>query len=144
MALKRKLGILGGYYVSAHRRRMDFYSWKWRLFIILLAALLALFINDYLQTKYELAVVYQVNPAGALQEVDYTLAQKLFNWFMTGTLFGIVVLAVMYEGEFIIGLFKIVSRFEKQAERQVGTRIGRAFATRPGQAKRKAVKQRKK
>ena len=56
--IRKRIGILRGYYVSAHRSRMDFYSWKWRLIVILAAVLTALFVNDYLQAKYASTAVY--------------------------------------------------------------------------------------
>ncbi|MEM4255043.1 MAG: hypothetical protein QXR53_01805 [Candidatus Norongarragalinales archaeon] len=128
--------ILRGYYISAHRQRMDFFNWKWRLFVILLASLLVLFINDYLQAKYVGTVAFEAKADGSLEAAAYAMPDKLFNWFMTGVLFGIVALAVLYEGEFILGLRKMIARFEKQAE----TQFGRVAGVR----QRKAVKQRRK
>ncbi|MFH1056330.1 MAG: hypothetical protein V1717_00840 [Candidatus Micrarchaeota archaeon] len=130
MAFRKRMGVLKGYYVSAHRRRMDFYSWKWRVFLILLAGLIALFVNDYLQVKYAAVVPFEAKADGTLEATSYTMAARLFNWFMTGVLFGIITLAIMYEGEFILGLNKMVSKFEKQVFHP--------------KVKRKAVKQRKK
>src|SRR3989344_3410070 len=112
MVLK-KLRVLRGYYVSAHKMRTDFFNWKWRLFIILIAALALLFINDYLQYKYTSAIVQEIQPDGTLAAADYALSGKLFNWFMTGVLFGIIALAALYEGEFILGLRKMAKSLEK-------------------------------
>lgn len=141
MAFK-KLGVLKNYYVSAHGIRRDFYNWKWRLFVALLAALVILYVNDYLQDKYALTVVYNVNPQGGILPADYTLAGKIFNWFMTGTLFGIVLLAALYEGEFILGLRKMMNRVERNAERAVGKAFSMPMAPSASRG-RKAVKPRK-
>ncbi len=136
MGFRKKLGVLKNYYMSAHGIRRDFFNWKWRLFVILLAALLVLFVNDYLQGKYAGTAVIAISPDGTADAAPYTLPDKLFNWFMTGMLFGIVALAVLYEGEFILGLRRMVVHFEKQAERGVQRALG-------GQ-RRKNVKHRKK
>ena len=155
MSLSKKLGTMRGYYISAHRRRMDFYSWKWRLLVILTAALLALFVNDYLQAKYAGAIVFTLNPDGSgLAPAGYAMADKLFYWFMTGVLFGIVALAVLNEGEFILGIRKMLKKIgseERKVEREVGREVegGLKSAFRLGgkpqpAAKRKAVKSRKK
>lgn len=147
MATGRRLKILRGYYISAHRTRMDFYSWKWRLFVILLAGLAILFINDYLQTKYVGTVAFEAKADGSLEAASYTVGDKLFNWFMTGMLFGIVALAILYEGEFILGLRKMVVRFEKQAGRGVERTLrgeGNSHPLLQGGQRRKNVKQRRK
>lgn len=135
MAFK-KLGVLKNYYLSANGIRRNFYSWKWRLFVALLAALVILSVNEYLQTKYAATAVLQINADGNAGEAPYTLPDKMFNWFMTGVLFGIVALAVLYEGEFILSLRRMIARFERNAERGVE----KAF----GAQRRKNVKQRRK
>ncbi len=137
MSFSKKLGVLKNYYLSAHGIRRDFYNWKWRLFIIFLACLVILFINDYLQGKYVATVAFEAKADGTLEAASYAFADKLFNWFMTGVLFGIIALAVLYEGEFILGLRKMISKFEKQAQSQVGRMAGL-------KQRRKNVKQRKK
>ncbi len=141
MAFK-KLGVLKNYYISAHGIRRDFYNWKWRLFVALLAALVILYINDYVQDKYALTAVYHVNPQGGLAPADYTLSGKIFNWFMTGMLFGIIALAVLYEGEFILGLRKMINHFEHDAGRAVGNAFSPPAAPVSPRG-RKAVKPRK-
>ena len=144
MVLK-KLKTLKAYYIFAHRKRVDFYSWKWRLFIILFAALLALFINDYLQAKYASSVVFEIREDGSLQAAEYALSDKLFNWFMTGILFGIIAHAVLNEGEFLLGLNRMIKTIEKSAGKEVGAearRLGLSEGKTKG--KRKAVKSGKK
>ena len=141
MAFSKKIKTLRGYYVSAHEKRMQFYSWKWRLFAVLLAVLIVLFVNDYLQAKYAPTVVYTLSPDGSISPASYTLADKLFNWFMTGVIFGIIALAILYEGEFLLGINKMIKAWEKQAGKNVQkTFSGISFAN----PKRKDVKPRKK
>jgi len=147
MGFRKKLGVLKNYYASAHGIRRDFFNLKWRLFVILLAALLVLFVNDYLQNKYAATAVIAISPDGTADAAPYALPDKLFNWFMTGVLFGIVALGVLNEGEFILGLRRMIMRFERDAERGVKRALrgeGNSHPLLQGGQRRKNVKQRKK
>lgn len=111
--MRKRLGEILKYYSIAHVKRAEWYSWKWRLFCILLALFAIAFVNDYLQTKY---LGYEIRnlQEGVFVTTTLSLADKLFYWFMTGFLFGVIALAILYEGEFILGLRKIVREFEKE------------------------------
>lgn len=149
MAFRKKIGVLRDYYVSAHKRRMNYFNLKWRLFVILLAVASILVVNDYVHDKYALAVVYNVDPqGGGLNPAGYTLAGKMFDWFMTGVLFGIVALGVLNEGEYVIALRKIAAELERGAEKTVektvGLGVAKNIAKAFGQGGRKNVKRPKK
>ncbi|HIH20364.1 TPA: hypothetical protein HA244_03795 [Candidatus Micrarchaeota archaeon] len=146
MVQPSKLSVLKGYYISAHSRRRDFYNWKWRVFLIFLAVLTVLFVNDYLQAKYVDTAVNKINADGSITAAPYAIADRLFYWFMTGVLFGVVALAVLNEGEFILGLRRMVrslAKGERQAESRAGRLLGKMGSTLSG-GKRKKVKQRTK
>ncbi len=125
MSVRRNLSVLKGFYISAHSRRRDFFSWKWRLFVMLLVAAVALVINDYVHDKYALAAAYTIDPQTG-GTTEFVLADKLFNWFMTGTLFGIIALAALYEGEFVLGLRKMIRQVGKGAA-EAGKSLGKTF-----------------
>ncbi|PIO06298.1 hypothetical protein COT29_01795 [Candidatus Micrarchaeota archaeon CG08_land_8_20_14_0_20_59_11] len=94
-------------------------SWKWRIIAILLAGVGVSFVYNYLVGKYtRLVNVEGIEP--------FILSDKLFYWFMTGVLFGIIALAVMYEGEFFVVLRRAVKAAEKEANSRVKALVGSA------------------
>ena len=105
------------YYADTRTSVAEATSWKWRVIVILLAGVAASFVYDYLMDKY----TRLVNVEGI---APFILSEKLFYWFMTGTLFGIVVLAIMYEGEFFVVLRRAVKAAEKEANSRVKALIG--------------------
>ena len=112
MVLK-KLKKFSGYYSIAHSQRVKMSSPKWRIILILIAVSIVLIANEYLQANYS-TVVYANGKSRFLPET-------LFNWFMTGTAFGILILALMYEGEFILALRKTVNEIESNAKEKIAS-----------------------
>lgn len=105
MAVRRKLQGLSNAYSAIQARRVASFNWKWRVFVILLALSAMFTVREYLDWKYFQA--FATESLGA-----FVLADKLFYWFMTGFFFGVIALALLYEGELIIGLWKGVKHFE--------------------------------
>jgi hypothetical protein len=118
-----KIKMLTSFYLLAHKRRQEWANWKWRLFAILVTLIIMLYVNDYLQRNYYTAVSF-VKPGGGA--AAFVLADKLFYWFATGVIIGLVAMALIYEGEFMLALLKfargIESEFNKDA-RTVGKGI---------------------
>lgn len=81
--------------------------------VLLTAALLAL-IYEYLTNKYFYGLAY--TPIGG-EPVFFVLSEKLFAWFVTGTIFGAVMLFLVFEGEFVLGLVKLARAIESEAEK---------------------------
>ncbi len=127
MAVKKKLNSLAGYYTSLQKQRVQWFSWKWRVIVILLALSVSAYVYDLLGEKYFHFVEI---PSGA-----FLLSEKLFSWFMTGFLFGILTLGLMYEGELLINWKRLFNDFENEAERLVGVK--------PKKKKRRALKKKK-
>lgn len=92
------------FYGVAHRSRSTWYNLKWRAIVILLVGILIIFVQDYLNAKYALPVLYNGR--------ETLLSEKLFYWFMTGLFAGLISFALLFEGEFILG----VRRLHKQME----------------------------
>lgn len=113
MAFKR-LKKYASFYKIAHAERAKLYHLKWRVFFILLAASAMIIVNDYLQSRYPYTVY------DALKATTFPLADKLFSWFATGVLFGIIAFAVMNEGEFLLNLRGFVHFIEQEAMKVVG------------------------
>ncbi len=101
------------FYSIAHHRRVQLYHWKWRLFFILLTASVMVLIYEYLQGRYPYGVY------DAIKGVKFLLSERIFEWFSIGVIFGVVSLAIMYEGEFIFGVRKLVHHFEGQTREWV-------------------------
>ena len=110
MVLK-KIKKFSSYYLAAHSQRLKLTHPTWRLFFVLAVAVGVLFVNDYLQVNY--AAVVEAN--GKLRY----LPDALFNWFMTGLVLGILTLALLYEGEFILSLKHMVKDFEGEAGEKI-------------------------
>ena len=108
--------MLTSYYLLAHKRRQEWANWKWRVFAILVVLAVMFFVNDYLQANYYTTVTF-VKPSG--EPTAFVLADKLFYWFATGAILGLVAMALIYEGEFILALMKfargIDGEFDKDA-----------------------------
>ena len=106
MAVRRRLSGLSSAYSAIQARRAALFNWKWRVFVILLTLSVMFIVREYLDWKY--FHVFATESLGA-----FLLADKLFYWFMTGLFFGVISLALLYEGELILGLWKGVKHFEE-------------------------------
>ena len=105
------------YYAATRTGAAEATSWKWRVIVILLAGIGASFVYDYLVGKY----TRLVNVEGI---APFILSDRLFYWFMTGVLFGIITLAIMYEGEFFVVLRRAVKAAEKEANARIRALVG--------------------
>ena len=95
---------------------------KWRIFVILVSIILLLYVNDYLHDKYSTYAMTAGHPE------PFLISEKLFYWFVTGFMFGIIVISVMFEGEFLLGLRKWIREIEAGAEQEIrnaGKKIGK-------------------
>ncbi|MBI5635552.1 hypothetical protein HY993_01150 [Candidatus Micrarchaeota archaeon] len=45
----------------------------------------------------------------------YFVVEKVFYWFMAGFFVGALALAVMYEGDFLIGLWKLGRKIDEES-----------------------------
>ncbi len=45
----------------------------------------------------------------------YFVIEKVFYWFMAGFFVGALALAVMYEGDFLIGLWRLGKKIEEES-----------------------------
>ncbi len=111
-----KIKMLTAYYLLAHKRRQEWANWKWRIFAILLVLVVLFYVNDYLQNNYYATVSF-IKPNG--ETAAFVLADKLFYWFATGLLLGMISLAIIYEGEFVLALIKLARGIEGQFEDNV-------------------------
>ena len=114
--VRERLKKLAKYYRMSTPTRAEWHSTTWRIIVILLAVVLCIYINDYLQGKYFQAIEI---PTGM-----FILADKLFSWFMTGAIFGMLLVGLMYEGEFIIGLNKLTRNLEADAQTELNKMFG--------------------
>jgi hypothetical protein len=113
--------MLTAYYMLAHKRRQEWANWKWRIFAILVVAAIMIYVNDYLQHNYYTTVSF-LKPSG--ETAAFVLADKLFYWFATGVIIGLVAMALIYEGEFMLALLKFARGVESEFERGFGA-VGR-------------------
>lgn len=104
------------YYKFGHAQRKPWANVKWRVAITLLAVAGLLATQDYLYGKYGVLSTAYSPP--------FVLADKLFYWFVTGFLFGVIAFALITEGEYLLGLWKIAKSME-QLEKGVVRGIAR-------------------
>ncbi len=100
-------------YQVAHQTRASWYHLQWRLFAVLVSAAAIGVIYNYLFFKFPMF----------LPEYGTFLGERYFYWFMLGTLFGIVSLAAVFEGEFILGVRKVTHEIESEARSELGTTL---------------------
>jgi len=120
------MGEVADLYSQVQEKRARQFNWQWRLFVVLVAVAAMLVVNDYLTGKY--SQVFQSDSLGV-----FVLSDKLFYWFATGFLCGVLALTMMNEGEVFSALWRVARDFERQAEETVGVRP----------AKRRVAKRRK-
>jgi len=106
--MMQRLRKYTSFYKIAHNQRVKLYHLKWRLFMMLLVAAAMILIYEYLQGRYPYGVY------DAIKETKFLLSERIFEWFAIGVIFGVVALAVMYEGEFILSIRRLVKHFEQQ------------------------------
>ncbi len=104
----RRLKKYTSFYKIAHNQRVQLYHLKWRIFMMLLTAAAMILIYEYLQGRYPYGVY------DAIKGTKFLLADRVFEWFAIGVIFGVVTLAALYEGEFILSVRRLVKHFEQQ------------------------------
>ncbi|PIO03833.1 hypothetical protein COT57_00130 [Candidatus Micrarchaeota archaeon CG09_land_8_20_14_0_10_55_25] len=126
----KKLGGLLDYYTYLGRKRVQYFSWKWRVIVILLALSVSAYVYDLLNEKYFFFV--EAGSQGA-----FLLSDKLFSWFMTGFLFGVLALGLLYEGELLVNWRRLF--------RDVEGGVGEFLGVKPAgnKAKRRPLKKKK-
>lgn len=127
VAVKRKLKSLMEYYSAIQKKRVVWFSWKWRVIVILLSVSISAMVYDLLENRYFFWVETPVQA--------FLLSDKLFSWFMTGFLFGILTLGLLYEGELLINWRRLFRDLENEAETLIGLK--------PVKKKRKQLKKKK-
>ena len=103
-----RLKKYASFYKIAHNQRVKLYHLKWRLFFILLTASAMVLVYEYLQGRYPYGVY------DAIKGVKFMLADRIFEWFSIGVIFGVIALSMLYEGEFILSIRGLVKHFEQQ------------------------------
>lgn len=122
---RTKMGQLGAYYSIANRKRAELTSAKWRITVIALVLIAILVVHTHLNNKYGADYVstgiQTIN--GVAEETGYVVLEKVFYWFMAGFFVGALALAVMYEGDFIIGLWRLGRKLEQESLKKIQKNI---------------------
>ncbi len=120
----KKLEALSDYYAYLRRKRVQYFSWKWRVIVILLALSISAYVYDLLNAKYFFFV-----EAGSQA---FLLSDKLFSWFMTGFLFGVLTLGLLYEGELLVNWRRLFRDVEDSVGELLGVKpVGKKAKRRP-------------
>jgi hypothetical protein len=107
--MRKRIKRFFHYYRIANRNRWDWISWKWRVFAVLVAAVVILYVSDYLTGKY-FGIATTMGHAA-----PFIISEKIFYWFMTGFFLGMIVVTLIFEGEFVLGIRKLARHLEKEA-----------------------------
>ncbi|MBI5229191.1 hypothetical protein HY991_03705 [Candidatus Micrarchaeota archaeon] len=116
MSFRKKFRDFSRIYRMTHAFRRDWLSWKWRVFIILLTILVVVTVYQYL------LVTYTGNASTVGHPESFSIPEKLFNWFMTGFLIGAVAVALIIEGEFLLGVRRVAKALYRE-EKKAGKKI---------------------
>ncbi len=95
------------YYKHANVNRRNLTSLKWRVLVVLLLIVVMVVVREHLTGKY--LAEFSANP------LAYLVLDKVYYWFVAGVIIGIGFSWLLYEGEFVIALYKLVARIESQA-----------------------------
>ncbi|OIO26153.1 hypothetical protein AUJ14_02500 [Candidatus Micrarchaeota archaeon CG1_02_55_22] len=109
MSKLKKLKKFAGYYGEANRARTQHSSGKWRILVVLLLISTILVVKDYLSDKY--IAEFAENP------IAYLVLDKVLYWFVSGIMVGIAFSWLMFEGEFMIAVWRIGKQLEGNAIR---------------------------
>lgn len=111
-----KLKNFLGLYRHANQHRRTLTSLKWRAFAVLLLISFMLVIKEYLTQKY--LAEFAENP------LAYLILDKVYYWFIAGTIIGIAFSWLLYEGEFVIGVWKLTKSIEHNAMKGMAKIVG--------------------
>ncbi len=102
--------------VLARQRHVSFNA-PWRVFIIVVSALLLYYAWSVLHFEYTGDSI----PLGG-----GTIGDLLFNWFFYGMIIGAALFAFLFEGEYIIGVWRLATRVSRAAAGgRAGTRAAK-------------------
>ena len=104
----KRLKKYASFYRIAHHKRVQMFHLTWRIFFILLVAAVMIMVNEYLQARSPYGVY------DAIKGVKFLLADRIFEWFSIGVMFGVLALGAMNEGEFILSVRRLLKHFEMQ------------------------------
>lgn len=107
MRLVKNAGKLFSYYSEAGRHRAKWQSGVWRVFVVLLLVAGMFLVKEYLENKY--LAEFSQDP------LSFLVLDKVMYWFSVGVILGAFAMAVMFEGEFVIGLWRNAVRLEAEA-----------------------------
>jgi len=129
MGKLKKLKKFAGYYGAANRSRAQHSSGKWRILVVLLLISTILVVKDYLTDKY--IAEFAENP------IAYLVLDKVLYWFVSGIMIGIAFSWLMFEGEFMIAVWRIGKQLEGNAIRGLEKAAGVKSAKRATARRRK-------
>ncbi|MBI3588199.1 hypothetical protein HY095_03320 [Candidatus Micrarchaeota archaeon] len=124
MGVRRELKGFWTIYRRAHFARAGWRSAGWRLFLSVALVGVLLSLNEFISRK--LLAQFAADPAQFL-DLDFVQA-KIAYWMAVGTVLGIVAAAAMYEGEFIIGLYRHLKHAEREAMGKISAELQRRHA----------------
>lgn len=110
----KRLKKYASFYKIAHHQRVRLFNLKWRVLVILVVALAMVLIYEYLQWRYPVTFFDE------LRQKPVILSDRIFEWFGIGVAFGVIALAGLYEGEFMLGVRRLTKDFEHQAAELLG------------------------
>lgn len=116
--LKERHAKVLSYYSRLHSHRREWFNAKLRLAAMLVAVAALWFAYKFFEVTYPVAIT---DASGNLVVVS----GLLFNSFVAGALFGAVLIAIIIEGEYLLGLRKIVYALEEPNKKAKPARKGR-------------------
>lgn len=100
------------YYHAAARHRRNWSHWKFRLFMVIATMAGFFAVMNHLEANFRCSL--SAGQCASLGGVF--LSELLFQWFVAGAFFGFLVFAILMEGEFALGIRKIVRALENDVE----------------------------
>ena len=100
--------------VLSRQRHVSFNA-PWRVLVILVSALLLYYAWSVLHLHYTGTSI----PLGM-----GTIGDLLFNWFFYGMVIGAALFAFLFEGEYVLGVWKLASSVERELERDAERLLG--------------------
>ena len=99
--MKERHEKLLSYYHALHHRRREWFDWRIRLVAMIIGLVVLGAVYTFFNSRYSCAVI---DGRGAIIIVP----ELLFNIFIAGSLFGMVLFAFITEGEYLLGVRKTV------------------------------------
>ncbi|MEW5955223.1 MAG: hypothetical protein AB1626_01655 [Candidatus Micrarchaeota archaeon] len=109
MKKEEKIGFYDLYhFASLHR--VKWFNAKWRLAMILLAAVISFFAWQHLLAEYP----QQNGGVVANLQPGMSLGERVFSWFAGGLMLGALLFAVLLEGEFFLSTRRAAKELEAE------------------------------